>query len=234
MNVGGTMKTLWPCLRIAVALLALAALARQLSQEIADTQAATTEWGSHVPTAVSNFFSYFTTLSSLAAAIALLLGAFWLLRTRRKEDPEPRWLALLLAYTSTYMITTGVVYNVLLRHLPSHNTTEAWTGETLHIVLPLAMLLDVLFGPRRRALGWVAAPLAVVFPLAWGAYTLIRGPFIIDPITATQWWYPYPFLNPHNEGWLSVGAYIAGIALAIAIFAVAVVWVGRRRGIRAS
>lgn len=226
------MKTLWPYVRIATALLALVALARQLTREIATAQAATTEWGRDIPTAVSNFFSFFTTLSGLIAAIALLIAAGWMLRTRKKNDDEPRWLAVLLAYASTYMITTGIVYNLLLRNIPSHSATEQWTSETLHVVLPIVMLLDVLFAPRRRALGWGTAFLAVLFPLAWGAYTLIRGPFITDPFTATPYWYPYPFLNPNTSSWLSVGIYIAAIAVGILVISLLVVWVGRLRGAR--
>jgi hypothetical protein len=226
------MRTLWPYLRIAIGLLALTALARQFSQEIVVAQAATTEWGRDIPTAVTNFFSFFTTLSGLIAAVVLLIGGVWMLRTRRSDTPEPRWLAVLLAHASTYMITTGIVYNLLLRGIPSHSAVETWTSETLHVALPIMMLLDVLFAPRRRALGWGTAILAVVFPLAWGGYTLIRAPFITDPFTATPYWYPYPFLNPHNDGWPSVGLYIAAIAVGILVIALIVVGIGRLRGTR--
>lgn len=225
------MKRVWPYLRIAAALLALAALARQLAREIETAGEATTTWGSDVPTAVSNYFSYFTVLSGLLSAIALLTGAGWMLRTRSENDVDPRWLAVLLADASTYMITTGIVYNLLLRGIPSHTATEVWTGETLHVVMPLVMLVDVLFAPRRRALRWGTALLAVVFPLVWGGYTLIRAPFITDPATGASYWYPYPFLDPHGEGgWPSVLTYIAVIAAAILFIAVLVVAVGRRRG----
>lgn len=223
------MKTVWPYVRIVAALLALAALARQLIREIAIAQAATTEWGSDIPTAVSNFSSFFTTLSGLIAAIVLLIAAGWMLRTKRVDSTEPRWLAVLLAYASTYMITTGIVYNLLLRGLPSHIETEQWTSETLHVVLPIVMLVDVLFAPRRRALGWSTALLTVVFPLAWGAYTLARGPFITDPFTATPYWYPYPFLDPNTSSWGSVGLYVAAIAAAIVVISLVVVGIGRLR-----
>ncbi len=225
------MKRLWPYLRIAAALLALTALTRQLSREIQTAREATTAWGSDVPTAVSNYLSFFTVLSGLLAAVALLVGAGWMLRTRRENRAEPRWLAVLLAYASTYMITTGIVYNLLLRGIPSHTATEAWTGETMHVVLPAVMLVDALFAPRRRALGWRTGVLAVVFPLAWGAYTLVRAPFITDPFTGAPYWYPYPFLDPHGEGgWPSVLTYIAVIAGGILLIAEVVVAVGRHRG----
>lgn len=227
------MKTAWPYLRIAISLLALTALGRQLWREITTAQAATTEWGRDIPTVVSNFFSFFTTLSGLIAAIALLVGGVWMLRTRRKGSTEPRWLGVFLAYASTYMITTGIVYNILLRGIPAHSASEAWTSETLHVVVPIMMLLDVLFAPRRRALGWGTAFLAVIFPLAWGGYTLLRGPFITDPYTGTPHWYPYPFLDPNGDGgWPSVGIYIAAIAAAILVISLIVVWIGRLRGAR--
>lgn len=227
------MKNVWPYVRIAAALLGLTALARQLTREIVTAQEATTEWGRDVATAVTNFFSFFTTLSGLIACIALLVGAVWMLRTRRKGDVEPRGLAVFLAFASTYMITTGIVYNLLLRGLPSHSASEVWTSEILHVALPIVMLLDVLFAPRRRALGWSTAFLSVLFPLAWGGYTLVRAPFVTDPYTGTPYWYPYPFLNPNGDGgWPSVGLYIAAIAAAILAIAAVVVWIGRLRGAR--
>ena len=225
------MNRLWPYLRIAAALLAITALTRQLAREIETARAATTDWGRDIPTAVSNYVSFFTVLSGLIAAVALLVGAGWMLRTRRENHPEPRWLAVLLADASTYMITTGIVYNLLLRGIPSHSATEAWTGEVMHVVLPVVMLADVLFAPRRRALGWRTALFAVIFPLTWGAYTLVRAPFITDPSTGAPYWYPYPFLDPHSGGgWPSVLTYIAVIAAGILLIAVLVVAVGRRRG----
>lgn len=225
------MKTVWPYLRIAAALLALTAITRQLSLEIVTAREATTDWGSDVPTAVSNYLSFFTVLSGLITVVALLVGAGWMLRTRRENHTEPRGLAVLLAYASTYMITTGIVYNLLLRGIPSHSATEAWTGEVMHVVLPTVMLVDVLFAPRRRSLGWRTALLAVVFPLTWGGYTLVRAPLITDPFSGAPYWYPYPFLDPHNAGgWPSVLTYIAVIAAGILLIAVLVVAVGRRRG----
>ncbi|WP_314648559.1 Pr6Pr family membrane protein [uncultured Microbacterium sp.] len=229
------MTTWWPYFRIAAALLGTAALVRQFVQTVGNALSATTEWGSHVPTVVANFFSYFTILSNLSAVVALTLGAVWMLRTRRENTPEPRWLATLLAFSSTYMIVTGVVYNVLLRNIALVGLSEPWTNETLHVVMPLVMLVDVLVAPRRRALPWSAALGAAIFPIVWAIYTMVRANFITAPATGNAWWYPYPFLDPNGPGgWPSVVAYIVGIAVVIVGFAAAVVWVGRRRGIHVS
>lgn len=227
------MTTWWPYFRIAAAILGVCALGRQFVQTVGNALTATTEWGSHVPTVVANFFSYFTILSNLSAVATLLLGAVWMFRTRRRDTPEPQWLAVLFVCASTYMIVTGVVYNVLLRNIVVVGLSEPWTNETLHVVIPLVMLVDVLFAPRRRALPWRTAFIAVIFPIVWAGYTMLRANLITAPAAGNPWWYPYPFLDPHGPGgWPSVIAYIVGIAVVIIGFASAVVWVGRRRGIR--
>ncbi|WEK62842.1 MAG: Pr6Pr family membrane protein [Candidatus Microbacterium colombiense] len=228
------MTTWWPFLRIAAALLGTAALIRQISMSIDNALAATTAWGSHVPTVVANFFSYFTVLSNIGAVITFAIGAIWMLRARRENTPEPRWLTLLFACVSTYMIVTGIVYNLLLRNIPLDGVSEVWTNESLHVIIPLLMLADVLFAPRRRALGWSAVGIAAIFPIVWAVYTLLRANFITAPLSGNPWWYPYPFLDPNQVpgGYLGVAGYIVGIAVAIIAVAAGVVWVGRRRGIR--
>ena len=107
-----------------------------------------------------------------------------------------------------------------------------WSNEVLHVVIPLFLLADLLFAPRRRALGWSAVAIIAIFPIVWVVYTMIRANFIIAPATGEAWWYPYPFLNPHRVpgGYLGVSGYIIGIAIAIIGVACVVVWVGRRRG----
>jgi hypothetical protein len=226
------MKIWWPYARLAAALLGLAAIIRQFSLAVGNSLAA----GTHLPTVIANFFSYFTILSNIIAVVALVAGAIWMLRTRRSDTPEPAWLATLLMCASTYMIVTGIVYNLLLRNISIAGISDVWTNETLHVVIPLFLLADVLFGPRRRALPWTAVLSAAAFPIVWAAYTLIRANFITGPATGDPWWYPYPFLDPHQEGasYLTVFGYILGIAIGILAIAALVIWIGRRRGIHIS
>ena len=224
------MTTWWPFVRLAAAILGAAAIIRQLSLSIGNALVADTPWAAHLPTVITNFFSYFTILSNLIAVVALVIGGVWMLRTRRSASVEPAWLATLLACASTYMIVTGIVYNLLLRNIPIAGISDVWTNETLHVVIPIVMLADVLFAPRRRALPWGAMFIAVAFPIVWAVYTLIRANFIIGPAHGSPWWYPYPFLDPHlQDGYLGVALYIVGIAVAIIAVAALVVWVGRRR-----
>ncbi|GAA5144869.1 hypothetical protein GCM10025768_01240 [Microbacterium pseudoresistens] len=223
------MTTWWPYARLAAAMLCGAAIVTQLARTVQNAM----ETGGHLPTVVANFFSFFTIESNILAAVALSVGAIWAWTGNRGER-EPQWLAALLICASTYMIVTGIVYNLLLRgiELPQGSTVP-WSNEVLHVVIPLIMLADVLFAPHRRALPWNAMLITVAFPIVWAAYTLIRGELITAPATGEPWWYPYPFLDPHIQGgYLGVALYVVGIAVAIIGVAALVIRVGRRRGLR--
>ena len=227
------MTTWWPYARLAASVLAVAAIVAQLVRTLEIALASETAWGAHLPTVFVNFFSFFTILSNVLAAAALAIGGIWALANRRTASPEPRWFAVFLVCASTYAIVTGVVYNTLLRgiELPQGSTVP-WSNEVLHVVVPLIMLLDLLFAPRRRALRWSAVGIAAIFPIVWVAYTLIRANLVISPSTGEPWWYPYPFLNPHRYGYGGVALWVLLIAAIIIATAALVVWVGRRRGTR--
>jgi hypothetical protein len=146
------------------------------------------------------YFSYFTIQSSFIAATVLLIGGVSALR--RSEDS----LAYTVARMSVvaYAVVTAVVYNVLLRGIPTtgfHSTP--WPGELMHVWVPIFIVLDWLLSPGRTRLRWTALRIVVVYPLVWLAFTLVRG--------AITGWYPYPFLEP-STGWLSVLTYVLGIA----------------------
>jgi len=216
----------WTIARAAMAALTVAAIVAQLVQSVSGAIAA----GRDVATIVSNFFSFFTILSNAAAAVVLLWAALWFWTRGRDQDAEPRGLATALAAVTTYMIVTGIVYNLLLRgYQLEPGSIVPWSNEVLHLIGPLFLLADLFVGPRRRALAWRSLWAIVAFPLVWVAYTMLRGPQITNPGTGAPFWYPYPFLNPHNDGgWLSVIVYVIGIAGAILAVASFVVWWGRR------
>lgn len=220
----------WTVARTMMAVLIVSAIVAQLVASIETASALDRD----VAMTFANFFSFFTILSNALAAIVLFWATIWfMMRGREAEAIEPRSLAVALASVTTYMVITGIVYNALLRGivLPQGSEPIWWSNEVLHLVGPLFLLADLFFGPRRRALGWGAVGAVIVFPLIWIAYTLVRGPLVVNPTSGDPFWYPYPFLNPNNPGgWGSVIVYIIGIAIAIIAVASFVVWVGRRRG----
>jgi hypothetical protein len=217
----------WSTVRLIAALLILAAIVAQAMRSIGG---AISRNGDVATTGV-NFFSFFTVLSNAGSVVVLSIVGMWGLRHWREGRPLPFGPATALACVTTYMIVTGVVYNTLLRgiELPQ-GTTVPWSNEVLHVIGPIFLLLDVLFGSSPARLPWRAVLGILVFPLLWVAYTLIRGPRVTNPTTGAAWWYPYPFLDPHVvSGYTGVVPYVLGIAAALAAFGAGVVYVGRRR-----
>lgn len=222
------MRILFAVLRVAVALAIIAAVIGQLRVSLA-------YWDSlgnvDVATHVVHFFSFFTIESNILSAAVLLIGAFFLLTG---SGPDPKWYNTLRAATATYMIVTGVVYNLLLRgvELPQ-GSTLAWSNEVLHVIACLWLLIDWVLAPGRGPIANSQIWKILVFPIVWVIYTLIRGPLVADTVFHKNFWYPYPFLNPNTSanGYLSVTFYVILIAVVISATAAGVLWVSRRKAL---
>ncbi|MFS0734355.1 Pr6Pr family membrane protein [Microbacterium sp. 1P10UB] len=231
---------LWTALRAVMAVVILAAVFAQLGKSLATAAAD----GKDMLTIVTNFFSFFTILSNVLAAVVLLISVVWFVRRRPGADAfegdgtrlvEPAGLATAIACVSTYMIITGLVYNTLLRSitLPQGSEPIPWSNETMHLIGPLFLLADVFLGPARRSLPWSRVLAIIVFPIVWVVYTLLRGPLITNPANDQPFWYPYPFLNPNNPGgWGSVVIYVILISIAFIVVGSIVVGWRRRTGAR--
>jgi hypothetical protein len=162
---------------------------------------------------LGHFFSFFTIESNILACVVLLGGSL--------ADPSSRGWSMVRAAATLYITITGIVYAALLAH-QDVGLTSAWVNDVLHRVVPLAMLADwLLFDPwprtsRSTALSWLAGPLAFL------AYSLIRGPIVH--------WYPYPFLDPrHKGGYVHVALICVVLAIGMALLALLISWIGDRR-----
>jgi hypothetical protein len=160
-----------------------------------------------------NFFTFFTILSNLLAAAVFLEGG------RRRLAGSPPVPDLWRGAAVVYMTVTYIVFAVLLRDLQEDlNTHVAWVDSVLHRVMPIAVMADWLVDPPRAAVTFRRALVWLGFPLAWTAFTLVRG--------AIDGRYPYPFMDPANGGYGSVAIYCVGIfALFVAIVSL-VAWAG--------
>lgn len=192
-----------PTLRICRALLALAAFAA-VSYDVAAGPGVSD----------GDYFSYFTVLSNLFAAAMLLRGAL------RPAHERSRTVELLRGATIVYILTTGIVYLLLLSgHAPAH----PWVNAILHYLMPIAVTLDwildpphVHLDPARTIVLWM------VFPLLYIIYTLARGAIVN--------WYPYPFVNPHRSGgYLLVAGDVLAVGIGIIALIVVTTWAGNRR-----
>lgn len=226
MSASSRWPAIWNAFRIAAAALIAAAIIAQASRTIGGAISG----GRDVATTTLNFFSFFTVLSNVSSLVVLAIaGIRGLVKAR---EPKPHWLSVALACASTYMVVTGLVYNLLLRGVAlPQGTTVPWSNEVLHVVGPVFLLVDLFVNLATR-LPWKTIAAILVFPVAWILYTLVRGPLVTNPVTKDPWWYPYPFLDPHLVGgYTGVALYVGGIAVALGAVAALVVAVGRRRAV---
>jgi hypothetical protein len=136
------------------------------------------------------------------------------------RDPRSERWAYFRGAVTLYMVITGIVYAGLLSKVDVQ-LQSAWTNSALHRILPLLLLADWVFFPpwprirAGQALAWLA------FPLAYFAYSLIRGP--------VAHFYPYPFLDPRPHGYDHVVGYAIALAVGMAVLALAVWRVAAQR-----
>lgn len=152
-----------------------------------------------------NFFSYFTNLSNIFAAIVLLIGAVYLLQRReptRRDD-------LIRGASVVGMALVGIVFGALLRDVDL-GTLLPWVNTVLHYVMPIVVVADWLYQTPKSTLAIADIRYWMVFTLIYLAYTLIRG--------AITSFYPYPFLNPAKTGgYLGVALYCIAILVVFLI-----------------
>jgi hypothetical protein len=188
--------------RLFFALLALTAIGQQLLLHIGASFS------------VVNFFSYFTNLSNLLAAVVLLISVFG------RSAMSPASLDLLRYASVVNMTVVGLVFAALLRNVDLGGLLP-WVNFVLHYVMPVVIVLDWLLQPPATKLQAKYVAITFVFPALYIAYVLLRG--------ASMGWYPYPFLNPANVGGYSgVAIYAVSITVTFLLAAWALLAIGNR------
>jgi cytochrome bd-type quinol oxidase subunit 2 len=146
--------------------------------------------GSSLPGRIVRVFSFFTILSNVLCAVV---------SAQLARDPGrdgPRWRPFRLA--ALFGITvTGIVYSTVLARIHQPNgAAETFVNDVVHYLVPVLVVVGWLaFGPRPR-IDRRTLVLSLLLPLAWFAYTLVRG--------AIWHWYPYPFLDVPSHGYFRV------------------------------
>jgi hypothetical protein len=190
-------KTL-PYVRFATALAILLAIIWQITDRLI-----------HSVFRPGEYFAYFTIQSSLVAAVVLTVSG--IRELKNLEDTKTLNLARLSV--STYAIVVAVVYNALLRGTPvlpgNPDYGYDWPvlpNEILHVWAPVFIVLDLALTKMDYKLNFKQVFWVLVFPLAWLAFTIVRG-------LITNWW-AYWFLNPNEDaGVTGVVAYIIVIVI---------------------
>ena len=169
-----------------------------------------------------DFLGYFTTWANLAVAVVATLLA--LDPGRDSRLMRAGWMSALMM-----IVVTALVQALILGPGAVHVGWQVPINALMHQITPvLAVLAWLVAGPRR----WMtprAIPLAIVVPLVWIGYTLVRGTVISA--------YPYGFINVINLGYATVlinitGVVVLGIAVCLVLWGVDVAvsrWSERRR-----
>jgi hypothetical protein len=174
------------------------------------TAADTTKFGDSYLARGLNIFAFFTVQSNLiVGATALLLA---LNPARSSTAFKVFRLIGLVAITVTF-----IVFHVALSHLLDLDSWAQTANQLLHTIVPVLTVVGwVAFGPRGLTSARVAK-LTVLFPLAYMAFTVIRGPLASD-------FYPYPFADVAALGYARVlvnGLWIALLFVSVAAGATA-------------
>ena len=108
---------------------------------------------------------------------------------------------------------TGIVYSTVLARI---HEPKGWeqvsTNIAFHYVVPIMTVLGwLLFGPRPR-IDWAVVRRALLWPLLWGAYTIVHG-----EITG---WYPYPFVDVASHGYARVVSNALIVVVVLGVVAV--------------
>ena len=146
---------------------------------------------------VVDYMSAFTDLSNIIVAIVFTMLA-------RNPDRGGRvWHAVRM--DSLVMISiTGLIYAIVLAPDAQVEGLEVIGNTLKHMIVPvMTVALWLIVGPRRQVT-FASVFTAIVIPITWAAYTLIRGHFIEK--------YPYDFVNVVAYGLPAVLMNIAGVA----------------------
>ncbi|MFQ4139913.1 Pr6Pr family membrane protein [Nodosilinea sp. PGN35] len=163
--------------------------------------------GSGVLGGVVAYFSYFTILTNLLAAIALTAAALG-------DRAALPWLDLfrrpgaVTAITAS-IVVVGSVYFVILRHIWEPQGLQLVVDVLLHYVMPPLFLVYWWWAVPKRVLRPSAIVRWMAYPLGYALYALVLG--------AVRGRYPYPFIDVIALGYprvlINSAVLLAGFAL---------------------
>ncbi len=153
----------------------------------------------------------------MQATILVTVSTAMLVPDRQRDGAV--WRAVRLC-SLLGVTVTGFLY---LAVLPSARPAGAWTvlaGSGLHYGVPLLVVIGwLLFGPRAR-IRRLDLLTCLIWPLVWFAWTLAHG--------AVTGYYPYPFINLREQGYLGVFWHCVVIVVILLLGALAARWLDRR------
>jgi hypothetical protein len=164
---------------------------------------------------VIRFFSYFTILTNILVACC-----FTILILKPASKPgaffsRPRVLTAVTAYITFVCIA----YNLLLRHLWKPEGFQLLVDESLHVLIPVLTVLYWLIFVPKTALPWKSTLPWLIYPVVYFLYVSARG--------LLSGFYPYPFIDVNNLGFVKVLLNDGGLILAFLLLSLLFVAIGK-------
>jgi len=147
--------------------------------------------------------SYFTEWSNILVAIVATLIAL-------RGSEIGSWGRALHLCALMMITVTAIVYATLIGPYEILSGYALVTNPLQHIVVPAAFVGTAALAGPRGGITWATLGRALLIPVAWVAYTLVRGSFTHQ--------YPYGFVNVWRIGYAQVAINIVAILIGALVF----------------
>ena len=162
------------------------------------------------------FFSFFTILTNTLVALYFSTKAFKL-----KTFPFTIFYkAGALTAITTFILIVGLVYQIALRGIWQPTGFQYIVDELLHSIIPLLVLIYWYFYVSKLDLKFESVSKWILYPIFYLLFVLLRGHF--------SGFYPYPFLNISNIGYLNAFKNIGLIVLLCLSILILLVFLGKK------
>ncbi|MGN1227179.1 MAG: Pr6Pr family membrane protein [Christensenellales bacterium] len=156
------------------------------------------------------FYLYYTNLSNYICFGVMFATLFKTIKEAKQNDvsycstaPNFKFLCVIM------ILVTFLVYNCLLAK--EHTVAEYFLSPSnllMHLILPIMFILDYILFYKHSELKWYYPLLAVVMPLIYVAFVLIRALFLSN---SSLLLYPYFFLDVTTLGYGGVFLWILAL-----------------------
>lgn len=167
---------------------------------------------------ITRFFGYFTILTNILVALVLTVP----LLSGRSRWREYLTRSSVRTATAAYIAIVGLGYSLLLRHLWNPEGWQLVADRMLHDFTPIAYVLFWFLFVPKSDLRWRDLRSWLVYPLVYLTIALLRG--------TVFGWYPYPFLEASNLGYVQVFLNIAMLLIGFLVVSSLLIGIGRLSG----
>lgn len=170
-------------------------------------------------------FAYFTVQTNILTMIYLGVTLWWMLHHRTLDAPAPRVRGAVVVALTITMLVSHVMLNNWANPIPpmfQSDPAAALDAQSIflvHYVVPVMMLVDWVVGRPHGTIRASDLWRIGIFPVAYGLLMIARG--ALFPVVNDR--YPYPFLDPSENGWGWVVGQLATLVVIVVVIST-LVW----------